>query len=227
MDARRTGCAHAAVAKNCSSGPEREPKVHDFYRSIGYYNQETLTFRQMARTAAIRLRRSKEQRMSVPTGIRVKDAACSPTTVHAEDDDVRWRAPTGSWQRPARETMTAAMAPRLCPMTASDATVVLVKQFAIRPYVNGLRRPPDRGGRRPARDASPEGAHPRRAEEQTGYRLRSAEGVRGLYEPGSVTEKLPLHRRIRARMRSARVAATPTRARTSRCWSCPSTRRSP
>ena len=103
--------------------------------------------------------------------------------------------------------------------------MVLVRQFRLPAYLNGHDDLLIEAAAGLLDDETPEERIRAEAEEETGYRLRRrAQGVRSLHEPGAVTEKLHFFvAEYEPRCASAAAAASPTKARTSRCWSCRST----
>ncbi len=169
--------------------------------------------------------------MTVSDRIRVKDVrVLSENYATLKDTTFEWRRANGEWQTQSRETFDRGNAATLLPYNLAQRTVVLVRQFRYPAYVNGYddllieaaaglldndlsgsadSRRSRRGNRLPAR--------------------RNPENFRSLHEPRrGHREAALLCRGIRAAYADRQLAAaSPTRAKISRCWNCRSIRRWP
>ena len=106
---------------------------------------------------------------------------------------------------------------------------MLVRQFRYPAYVNGYDDLLIEAAAGVLDDETPEVRIRAEAEEETGYRLGERQkDLRGLHEPGrGHREAAFLRRRIRSLDADRQLAAaSPMKARTSRCWNCRSIERS-
>jgi nudix-type nucleoside diphosphatase (YffH/AdpP family) len=146
--------------------------------------------------------------MTISDRIHVKDVRLlSDNHYVLKSTTFEFRRANGEWQTQHRETYDRGNGATLLPYNLAGRTVVLVKQFRYPAYVNGYDDLMIEAAAGLLDNASPEDRIRAEAEEETGYRLHDVKKVfEAFMSPGSVTEK------------SAAAAASPTRARTSRCW---------
>ena len=130
--------------------------------------------------------------MSVADRVRVKNVRLlSDNHYTLKTTTFEWRRGDGKWQVQHRETYDRGNAAVVLPYNLARRTVVLIKQFRYRAYVNGYDDLMIEAAAGLLDDASPETRIRAEAEEETGYRLGA---IRKIFEifmsPGSVTEKL-------------------------------------
>ena len=106
---------------------------------------------------------------------------------------------------------------------------MLTRQFRLPPYLAGHDDLLIEAAAGMLDDETPEKRIRAEAEEEIGYRLRDVRKVfEAFMSPGAVTEKLHFFvAEYDPSMRVGTAAASPKKARTSRCWSCRSMKRSP
>jgi nudix-type nucleoside diphosphatase (YffH/AdpP family) len=166
--------------------------------------------------------------MTISDRVRVKDIrVLSDNHYVLKTTTFEWRRANGEWQIQHRETYDRGNGATLLPYNLAQRTVVLVRQFRYPAYVNGYDDLLIEAAAGLLDNESPEVRIRAEAEEETGYRLGRIEKVfEAFMSPGSITEKLHFFvAEYDPGMRSAAAAASPPRARTSRCWSCRSIRR--
>ena len=190
-------------------------------------SSRTRHLRQMARRpradAVTELRRIS---MTISDRIRVKNVSLlSDRALSAEERRRSTIAAATANGRPrSGEIFDRGNAATLLPYNLASRTVVLVRQFRLPAYLNGHDDLLIEAAAGMLDDETPERTDPRRG--RGGNRLPARTSVRkslrSLHEPGrGHRETALLRRRIRSlRCGSAAAAASPTRARTSRCWSC-------
>ena len=118
-------------------------KVHAFYQSLGYYEQETRDLCQMARRPRAdavtgRFTSGKafhdhfrpRPRQGRPRPLRRSLRTLKTTTFE-------YRRANGEWQTQTRETYDRGNGATLLPYNLAQRTVVLVRQFRYPAYVNG------------------------------------------------------------------------------------------
>src|SRR5438445_5617827 len=167
--------------------------------------------------------------MTISDRIRVKDIRLlSDSHYILKSTTFEFRRANGEWQTQHRETYDRGNGATLLPYNLAQRTVVLVKQFRYPAYVNGYDDLMIEAAAGLLDNASPESRIRAEAEEETGYRLGAIKKVfEAFMSPGSVTEKLHFFvAEYEPSMLVGRAAASPTRARTSRCWNCRSIPRS-
>src|ERR1700710_776413 len=161
--------------------------------------------------------------MTVSDRIRIKDIrVLSDNHYVLKTTTFEWRRANGEWQTQHRETYDRGNGATLLPYNLAQRTVVLVRQFRYPAYVNGHDDLMIEAAAGLLDNESPEVRIRAEAEEETGYRLGDIRKVfEAFMSPGSVTEKLHFFvAEYEPAMRVGSGAASPTRARTSRCWSC-------
>src|SRR6201987_3811903 len=165
--------------------------------------------------------------MSISDRIRLKgERVLSDNYGTLKSTTFEWRRNDGAWQTMTRDVFDRGNAAAILPYNLARRTVVLVRQFRLPAYVNGYDDLLIEAAAGLLDDASPEDRIRAEAEEEIGYRLHDVHKVfEAFMSPGSVTEKsISSSPNTSPRCASVTAAASPMKARTSRCWSLPSTR---
>jgi nudix-type nucleoside diphosphatase (YffH/AdpP family) len=134
-----------------------------------------------------------------------------------------YRRGNGEWQTQKREVFDRGHAATLLPYNVASRTVVLTRQFRLPAYLAGHDDLLIEAAAGMLDDETPEKRIRAEAEEEIGYRLHDVRKVfEAFMSPGAVTEKLHFFvAEYELRCASAAAAASPRKARTSRCWSLP------
>ena len=165
--------------------------------------------------------------MTISDRVRIKDVRIlSDDWTTLKNTTFEFRRANGEWQTQTRETYDRGNCATVLPYNLAQRSVVLVRQFRYPAFVNGYDDLLIEAAAGVLDDESPEVRIRAEAEEETGYRLHDVQKVfEAFMSPGAVTEKLHFFvAEYDPAMRIGAAAASPTRARTSRCWNWRSTR---
>src|SRR3979411_2438982 len=144
-------------------------------------------------TPLLRMRKTRKERpMTVSDRIRIKnERVLSQNHYTLKPTTVEWRRANGEWQTLARETYDRGNGATLLPYNLAQRTVVLVRQFCFRAYVNGCDDLLIEALAGLLDNETPEARIRAEAEEETGYRLGEIRKVfEAFMSPGAVTDKV-------------------------------------
>jgi len=130
--------------------------------------------------------------MTISDRVRLKDErVLSHARYLLKNITFDYRRGNGEWQTQSREVYDRGNAATLLPYNLAARTVVLVRQFRLPAYVNGLDDLMIEAAAGMLDDASPEERIRAEVEEEAGYRLHDVRKVfEAFMSPGAVTEKL-------------------------------------
>ena len=130
--------------------------------------------------------------MTISDRVRLKDErVLSHARYLLKNITFDYRRGNGEWQTQSREVYDRGNAATLLPYNLAARTVVLVRQFRLPAYVNGLDDLMIEAAAGMLDDASPEERIRAEVEEEAGYRLHDVRKVfEAFMSPGSVTERV-------------------------------------